>query len=284
MAHYALTWLQHSSSCFFIYRSFLDESKRQKEEIIKLKLLEIPIENSEKDFRILKEQLDSTSKLYQEENKSIQHYFNHNIEENIAILREEMGKQGESLRELCVSDIQSQTKTVVNHIEGLTMGLQNTNSDFVAMKESFHSALEEVTQMKEMHNSIINDINMVNRKFENVLELNSANINNLKLQLKNQESLVIMKDKDIRNLVENLDSKLSQKVFTEDTMKKIESKFSEIELSNSNVRKEYENIFTKFNDFKVKVDLYTSFIIEGLICSSFLNSILPSVLPSEDNN
>ena len=230
---------------------FKDESKEQKDELENLWLLKSPIEQSGTDIRNLKEQLDAISTLWESQNKSIHTSFKQSIEENVTTIREEMGKHRESLRELVKTENERMTQTIEDNSEVSLSNLKNVQIEFDSMTKSLHSVSEEVAQIKERENCLLKDTEMINRKFENFQDLNLANINNVKLQLKNQESLVSIKDTDIRNLVENLDRKLSQKVFTEDTKKKIDLKFSELELSNSNVRRENEKIITKFNDFKV---------------------------------
>lgn len=220
----------------------------------KLWTLKVPIDQSATDVRNLKDQLNAISFMCESQNQSLKKSFEQRIEENLTIIREEMGIQGQSLKEFTINESQCLTKTFEDTSEVSSTNLQNLQSKFELMSDSFHSASEELTQLKERENCLLKNIDLINRKFENFQDLNSANINNLKLQLKNQESLVSIKDTDMRNLVANLDNKLSQKVFTEDTKKKIDLKFSELELSNSNVRKENENIITKFNDFKVDLD------------------------------
>lgn len=220
----------------------------------KLWTLKVPIDQSATDVRNLKDQLNAISFMCESQNQSLKKSFEQSIEENVTIIREEMGIQGQSLKEFTINESQCLTKTFEDTSEVSSTNLQNLQSKFELMSDSFHSASEELTQLKERENCLLKNIDLINRKFENFQDLNSANINNLKLQLKNQESLVSIKDTDMRNLVANLDNKLSQKVFTEDTKKKIDLKFSELELSNSNVRKENENIITKFNDFKVDLD------------------------------
>ena len=216
--------------------------------------LKDPIDQSATDVRNLKDQLNEISSLCESQNQSLKSTFEQSIEENVRTLREEMGNQGQSLKEYTINESQRLTKNLEDISEIASTNLQNLQSQFDLMTDSFHSTSEEVTQLKEREIGLLKNTDLIQRKFETFQDLNSANINNLKLQLKNQESLVSIKDTDIRNLVANLDNKLSQKVFTEDTKKKIDLKFSELELSNSNVRKENENIITKFNDFKVDRD------------------------------
>ena len=189
--------------------------------------------------------------MCESQNQCLNTSFKQSIEENVTTLREEIGKHRESLREFVITKSKHLAKTIEENSEVSSFNLKNVQSEFDLMTKSFHSASEELAQIKERENCLLKDIDLINRKFEKFQDLNAANINNVKLQLKNQESLVSIKDTDIRNLVDNLDRKLSQKVFTEDTKKKIDLKFSELELSNSNVRKENEKIITKFNDFKV---------------------------------
>ena len=189
--------------------------------------------------------------MCESQNQCLNTSFKQSIEENATTLREEIGKHRESLREFVITKSKHLAKTIEENSEVSSFNLKNVQSEFDLMTKSFHSASEELAQIKERENCLSKDIDLINRKFENFQDLNAANINNVKLQLKNQESLVSIKDTDIRNLVDNLDRKMSQKVFTEDTKKKIDLKFSELELSNSNVRKENEKIITKFNDFKV---------------------------------
>ena len=220
----------------------------------KLWLLKVPIDQTGTDVRNLKDQLGAISTLSESQNQSLKKSLERSIEENVTTIREEMGNHGQSLKEFMINESQRLTKTVVDNSEVSSTSLQNIKSEFDLMTASFHSVSEELTQLKDRENCLLKDTDLIHRKFENFQDLNSANINNLKLQIKNQESLVSIKDTDIRNLVANLDNKLSQKVFTEDTKKKIDLKFSELELSNSNVRKENENIITKFNDFKVYID------------------------------
>ena len=220
----------------------------------KLWSLKVPIDQSATDVRNLKDQLNEISSLCESQNQSLKSTSEQSIEENVRILREEMGNQGQSLKEYTINESKRLTKNLEDISEVASTNLQNLQSQFDLMTDSFHSASEELTQLKERENCLLKNTDLIQRKFETFQDLNSANINNLKLQLKNQESLVSIKDTDIRNLVANLDNKLSQKVFTEDTKKKIDLKFSELELSNSNVRKENENIITKFNDFKVDRD------------------------------
>ena len=220
----------------------------------KLWSLKVPIDQSATDVRNLKDQLNEISSLCESQNQSLKSTSEQSIEENVRILREEMGNQGQSLKEYTINESKRLTKNLEDISEVASTNLQNLQSQFDLMVDSFHSASEELTQLKERENCLLKNTDLIQRKFETFQDLNSANINNLKLQLKNQESLVSIKDTDIRNLVANLDNKLSQKVFTEDTKKKIDLKFSELELSNSNVRKENENIITKFNDFKVDRD------------------------------
>ena len=220
----------------------------------KLWSLKVPIDQSATDVRNLKDQLNEISSLCESQSQRLKTRFEQSIEENVRTLREEMGNQGQSLKELTINESQRLTKNLEDISEIASTNLQNLQSQFDLMTDSFHSASEELTQLKERENCLLKNTDLIQRKFETFQDLNSANINNLKLQLKNQESLVSIKDTDIRNLVANLDNKLSQKVFTEDTKKKIDLKFSELELSNSNVRKENENIITKFNDFKVDRD------------------------------
>ena len=234
--------------------SVLDKSKEQKDELDKLWLLKVPIDQTGTDVRNLKDQLGAISTLSESQNQSLKKSLERSIEENVTTIREEMGNHGQSLKEFMINESQRLTKTVVDNSEVSSTSLQNIKSEFDLMTASFHSVSEELTQLKDRENCLLKDTDLIHRKFENFQDLNSANINNLKLQIKNQESLVSIKDTDIRNLVANLDNKLSQKVFTEDTKKKIDLKFSELELSNSNVRKENENIITKFNDFKVDID------------------------------
>ena len=230
---------------------FKDESKEQKDELENLWLLKAPIEQSGMDIKNLKEQLDAISTLCESHNKSIHTSFKQSIEENVTTIREEMGKHRESLREFVKTENERLTQTIEDNSEVSLSNLKNVKIEFDSMTKSLNSVSEELAQIKERENCLLKDTDLINRKFENFQDLNLANINNVKLQLKNQESLVSIKDTDIRNLVENLDRKLSQKVFTEDTKKKIDLKFSELELSNSNVRRENEKIITKFNDFKV---------------------------------
>ena len=237
---------------------FKDNSKEQKDELENLWSLKTPIEQSGTDIRNLKEQLDTISTLCESQNQSVQTCFKQSIEENVTTIREEMGKHRESLKEFVISESRNLTKKIEENSEVSSSNLKNVQSEFDLMTQSFHLASEELAQIKERENCLIKDTDLINRKLENFQDLNLANINNVKLQLKNQESLVSIKDTDIRNLIENLDRKLSQKVFTEDTKKKIDLKFSELELSNSNVRKENEKIITKFNDFKVNLRETTS--------------------------
>ena len=235
-----------------LQNSLVDKSKEQKDEMKKLWSLKVPIDQSANDVKNLKDRLNEISSLCESQNQSLKTSFEQSIEENVKIIREEMGNQGQSLKELTMNESEFLTKTVEDNSKVSSTNLQNLRSQFDLMTDSFHSASEELTQLKERENYLLKNTDLIQRKFETFQDLNSANINNLKLQLKNQESLVSIKDTDIRNLVTNLDNKLSQKVFTEDTKKKIDLKFSELELSNSNVRKENENIITKFNDFKVQ--------------------------------
>ena len=237
-----------------LQNSFVDKSKEQKDEMKKLWSLKDPIDQSATDVRNLKDQLYEISSLCESQSQRLKTRFEQSIEENVRTLREEMGNQGQSLKELTINESQRLTKNLEDISEVASTNLQNLQSQFDLMTDSFHSTSEEVTQLKEREIGLLKNTDLIQRKFETFQDLNSANINNLKLQLKNQESLVSIKDTDIRNLVANLDNKLSQKVFTEDTKKKIDLKFSELELSNSNVRKENENIITKFNDFKVDRD------------------------------
>ena len=237
-----------------LQNSFVDKSKEQKDEMKILWSLKDPIDQSATDVRNLKDQLNEISSLCESQNQSLKTNFEQSIEENVRTLREEMGNQGQSLKEYTINESQRLTKNLEDISEIASTNLQNLQSQFDLMTDSFHSTSEEVTQLKEREIGLLKNTDLIQRKFETFQDLNSANINNLKLQLKNQESLVSIKDTDIRNLVANLDNKLSQKVFTEDTKKKIDLKFSELELSNSNVRKENENIITKFNDFKVDLD------------------------------
>lgn len=228
-----------------------DKSKEQKDELEKLWLLKGPIEQSQTDVRQLKEQLDAISTLCESQSQSIKKGFERSMEENITTLRRDMGNQGESLKEFIITESQRLIETIKENSNVSSCNIQNLQSQLDLMTNSFHSTSEELTRMKERENCLLKNTDLINRKFENFQDLNLANINNLKLQIKNQESLVSIKDTDIRNLVANLDNKLSQKVFTEDTKKKIDIKFSELEFSSSNLRKENEKIITKFNDFKV---------------------------------
>lgn len=231
--------------------SVKDKSKEQKDELEKLWLLKGPIEQSETDVRQLKEQLGAISTLCESQNQSIKKSFERSIEENVTTLRRDMVNQGESLKEFIITESQRLTETITENSDVSSCNIENLQSQLDLMTNSFQSASEELINIKERENCLLKNTDLINRKFENFQDLNLANINNLKLQIKNQESLVSIKDTDIRNLVANLDNKLSQKVFTEDTKKKIDIKFSELEFSSSNLRKENEKIITKFNDFKV---------------------------------
>ena len=94
-------------------------------------------------------------------------------------------------------------------------------------------------------------VEIFSNKFEHFQELNDAVINNVKQSLKNTESQISIHERDQKNQLTFLENKLNQKVFTQETMQKFESRFLASELSASNIRNEIENIISKFNGFKV---------------------------------
>ena len=106
----------------------------------------------------------------------------------------------------------------------------------------------ELHELTACQDKILKNEEISSRKLESFQDLNNALISNIKQSVKNNENQIAMSEKDVKNQLTLLDHKMNQKVFTQETLKKIESRFCELDLSCSNIRNEIENMITKFND------------------------------------
>ena len=136
-----------------------------------------------------------------------------------------------------VEDLRTELKQIRSSCSDIEYLQTMTSNDLINLKE-----IQEKFRTSEETRQ---------KNFQNFQDLNSAIITNIKQTLKSNETQMAMSEKDLKNQLLLLDNKINQKVFTQETLKKIESRFCELDLSCSNIRNEIENIITRINDFQM---------------------------------
>ena len=213
----------------------------------------------------LESNLGITNKELKTLNEKVEEY-NQETEKQMKFQTQDVEMKNEELKKMFLKEIsekesliksfyKSEVDTVLGKIDSNCAKLNNQishiNNNITNIKQSSNASDNEMIALKEDFAVMSKSVEVFNNKFEHFQELNNAVINNVKQSLKNTESQISIHERDQKNQLTFLENKLNQKVFTQETMQKFESRFLASELSASNIRNEIENIISKFNGFKV---------------------------------
>ena len=162
-----------------------------------------------------------------------------------------LGAADSALRELCLDKFESVSADLASCTQHSRSMIHTLREDFLLSSHSLTAASKEILEFKETQNYLSRGLETINERFDSFQDLNAGNIDNLKQALKNNENQMTINDKDVKNQMIFLENKLRQKVFTPETMEKIESRFSALENFSSNEKIKTDDLKTRFEDFKV---------------------------------
>ena len=216
--------------------------------------LESNLEITNKDIKLLNEKVEEnfqnsakyfTIKIQEIDDKN---------EEVQKLFINEMSEKENSLKSFCKGELDLLAEKIEKNYSKLSNQNSNISNDITNIRQSANSTENEIIALKEDLAILNKSVEVSNSKFEHFQELNNAVINNVKQSMKNAESQIAIHERDQKNQLTFLENKLNQKVFTQETMQKFESRFLATELSANNIRNEIENIISKFNLISPKAE------------------------------
>ena len=200
---------------------------------------------------MIKQKIDLNLQSCQKRNKTIEDDLSEKLVDVLQSLRKEIDEKEASVQKACDINVDILRERIERYEEKVDNDIMDIKSCHNEMNLLIKVSSNELQELKACQDKILKNEEISSRKLESFQDLNNALISNIKQSVKNNENQIAMSEKDVKNQLTLLDHKMNQKVFTQETLKKIESRFCELDLSCSNIRNEIENMITKFNDLKV---------------------------------